>query len=224
MKSTAPAREPSTLVQAKARCTAQSRMAQTLIAITIGLASLAGLPALGQTATPSPSTPGPSARVLEGVKTIYAVTRDGQKIAIGQVKFVPEPDGVTRFSLAMDGAMFSDHFLSMKEFKCLEGAEISCHVVYPYNNPQTITHHDFAWLEHSLLFLFKQPRDFGAKLWNGSYYRLQADGQGLVGYAQAIDLNHISAPSDTPGVPPYSADLRADVAPGTRWLDHLRIQ
>ena len=161
---------------------------------------------------------------LEGAKTIYAVTRDNQKLRIGQVTFMRESDSVVRFKLTMAYENFSDHFLSMKEFKCLEGEEVTCHVAYPYKNPQTIESGDMAWLEHSLLFLFKQPRDFGAKLWNGSYYRFEPNGNGLIGRAQAIDLNYISAPSNTPNIPPYSADLRVDAAPKERWIDHLLIE
>jgi hypothetical protein len=161
---------------------------------------------------------------LEGSKAIYAVTRDDQKQQIGRVLFTPGEGGVVRFKLTMLYEKFTDHFLSMKEFKCLEGAEVTCHVAYPYSNPQTIQSGDMAWLEHSLLFLFKQPRDFGAKLWNGSYYRFEPKGNGFIGHAQAIDLNHISAPSSTPNIPPFSADLRVNASPKERWIDHLLIE
>ncbi len=161
---------------------------------------------------------------LEGVKTIYAVTRDDQKEPIGRVTFTPGEGGFVHFKLTMLYEKFTDHFLSMKEFKCLEGPEVACHVAYPYSHPQTIQSGDMAWLEHSLLFLFKQPRDFGAKLWNGSYYRFEPMGKGFIGHAQAIDLNHISAPSSTPNIPPYLADLRVDVSPKERWIDHLLIE
>jgi len=162
---------------------------------------------------------------LSGTKLIWAVARDGSQFPIGSVLFTPGEGDVVRFELAMDHAAFKDYFLSMKEFKCLESAvEVSCHVPYPYRNPRTIMGGNLVWLEHSLLFLYKQPRDFGAKLWNGSYYRLEPQGKGWIGKAQAIDLNHISAPSDTPDVPPYSPDLRVDVAPQARWIDHLRIE
>jgi hypothetical protein len=97
-------------------------------------------------------------------------------------------------------------------------------VPYPYQNPSVITDKNFAWLEHSLLFLFKQPRDFGAKLWNGSYYQFERVGQRLIGRAQAVDLNHISAPSSTPELAPYTPDLRTDAAAGARWIDHLLIE
>ncbi len=162
---------------------------------------------------------------LSGTKRISAMTRDQQLIPIGTVDFKPQPDGNTGFTLHMDHARFTDHFLSMKEFKCLEGAdEVMCHVPYPYKNPAVVSASSFAWLEHSLLFLFKQPRDFGAKLWNGLYYRLERDEAGLVGTPQAVDLNLISAPPEDLSTPPYNAALRDDVPTGARWIERLLIR
>jgi hypothetical protein len=104
-------------------------------------------------------------------------------------------------------------------------------VPYPYKNPAVVSASaptqpvgDYAWLEHQLLFLFKQPRDFGAKLWNGLYFHLEPDGQGLVGRPQAVDLNLISAPPDDLQTPPYSPQLRDAVASGSHWIDHLLIR
>lgn len=162
---------------------------------------------------------------LEGTKQVFAVTRDGTRLALGHVQFTRTSADVTQFKLKIDSPLLVDHFLSMKEFKCLDSAsEVTCHVPYPYRNPNTITAGNLVWLEHSLLFLFKQPRDFGAKLWNGSYYQFEVAGQRLIGKPQAIDLNHISAPSDTPGIAPYTPDLRVDTAPGARWIGHLLIE
>lgn len=162
---------------------------------------------------------------LEGTKQVFAVTRDGMRLALGHVQFTRTSSDVTQFKLTVDSPLLVDHFLSMKEFKCLDSAsEVTCHVPYPYRNPNTITAGNLVWLGHSLLFLFKQPRDFGAKLWNGSYYQFEVAGQRLIGKPQAIDLNHISAPSDTPDIAPYTPDLRVDAAPGERWIDHLLIE
>ena len=162
---------------------------------------------------------------LEGNKQVFAVTRDGTRLALGHVQFTRTSADVTQFKLKVESPLLVDHFLSMKEFKCLDStSEVTCHVPYPYRNPQTITAGNLVWLEHSLLFLFKQPRDFGAKLWNGSYYQFEVVGQRLIGKPQAIDLNHISAPSDTPDIAPYTPDLRVDAAPGARWIDHLLIE
>lgn len=162
---------------------------------------------------------------LAGTKTITAVTRDQVSIVLGTVTLTPQADGSSRVALHMDHARFTDHFLSMKEFKCLEGSdEVACHVPYPYKNPGTVRTGDYAWLEHQLLFLYKQPRDFGAKLWNGVYYRLEPDGQGLVGLPQAVDLNLISAPPDDLNKPPYSSSERDDIPAGTRWIARLLIR
>lgn len=162
---------------------------------------------------------------LQGVKTITANTRDKQLIVLGTVRFEPRGDGSASFSVALDPARFTDHFLSMKEFKCLDGSsEIVCHVPYPYAQPGIVTPDDLAWLEHSLLFLYKLPSEFGARLSNGLYFRLERTEQGLQGSPQAIDLNLISAPSDTPELPPFQPELRDDVAPGARWIESLNIE
>ncbi len=161
---------------------------------------------------------------LSGTHRVSAVTRDDQVLPLGSVDFTPQADGSTTVKLHMETERFTDHFLSMKEFKCLEGPEVMCHVPYPYRNPGRITPTSFAWLEHQLLFLFKQPRDFGAKLWNGLYFRFERDAEGLVGLPQAIDLNLISAPPDDLTTPPYGVGQSDDVAPGARWISRLIIR
>lgn len=166
-----------------------------------------------------------SAWELRGPKTITAHTRDQQRIELGAVRFEPQPSGLVSFAVTMRTERFSDYFLSMKEFKCLDGgAEVVCHVPYPYPQPHTVSATDMAWLEHSLLFLYKLPSDFGAKLWNGLYYRLERTEHGLLGKPQAVDLNTISAPPDHPGVPPYQPALRDDIAPGARWIEFITIE
>lgn len=169
----------------------------------------------------------PAARAweLQGSKTVTAHTRDGQRIPLGQVRFEALPDGRASFVLSLDHSRFSDHFLSMKEFKCIDGqVELMCHVPYPYPQPGTVGPDDLAWLEHSLLFLYKLPREFGAKLWNGLYFKLERTAQGLRGKAQAIDLNRISAPPAQPAQPPYRPAWRDDITPGARWIEALSIE
>jgi hypothetical protein len=141
------------------------------------------------------------------------------------VVFEPQAGGVVRFVLQLDHSRFADHFLSMREFKCLADAqEVWCHVPYPHASPRTITATDFSWLEHELLFLYKQPKDFGAKLWNGLYYRFERSGEGLRGRPQAVDLNLISAPPADASRPPFHPALRDDIAPGARWIESLSIE
>ena len=162
---------------------------------------------------------------LAGSKTTFAHTNDQQRLTVGTVLFEPQSDGRIRFTVTMAHQGFRDHFLSMKEFKCLEGpTELACHVPYPYPQPGTVQGNDFAWLEHQLLFLYKLPKEFGAKLWNGLYFKLERGERGLVGKPQAIDLNYISAPPDRPNVPPYRPALRDDIVPGARWISGLTIE
>ena len=168
----------------------------------------------------------PAAAVeLSGTRQVLLHGRDGGRVLLGTVSFTPAADGRTSFALNLASAPFKDFFLSMKEFKCVEGpTEIFCHVPYPYPQPGTVSIGDLAWLEHSLLFMFKTPAEFGAKLWNGVYFQLKPTERGLEGLPQAVDLNRISAPPDQPGVPPYRPALRDDIAPGARWFNRLTIE
>lgn len=164
---------------------------------------------------------------LSGTRRIVLHDRDGGQTAIGKVTFTPgsKPGDRIAFVVDVDHDRFKDFFLSMKEFKCLEvPTEVYCHVPYPYQQPATVTADDLTWLEHQLLFMFKAPRDFGARLWNGVYYQLQLTDQGLVGKPQAVDLNQISAPPADTTIPPYGAAERSDIAPDVRWFNKLTIQ
>jgi len=160
---------------------------------------------------------------LAGSKTIKLHTRDGQSIVLGTVDFMPQGEQST-FSLHLDHARMKDFFLSMKEFKCLEGEEIHCHVPYPYSNPGTVSRSDLRWLEHSLLFLYKQPKDFGAKLWNGLYYHMKLTEKGIVGTPQAIDLVQIGAPPADTSIPPYGPGDRTDIPANAHWISGLTIE
>jgi hypothetical protein len=161
---------------------------------------------------------------MQGEKTLLLEPREGSPIRLGTVVFTPD-GALTRFDIALDHHVFKDYFLSMKEFKCLDGqTEIQCHVPYPYANPGTVSATDLRWLEHALLFLFKTPKEFGAKLWNGLYYRLQAGDTGLVGTPEAVDLVQIGAPPADPSKPPYGPADRSEIDPASRWFPRLLIR
>lgn len=179
-------------------------------------AAISGLGASAQVATGFDFT---------GTKSLIAVTADGTKTTIGAVQFTPADGGSATFKVTLKTEVFTDFFLSMREFKCLPAArEVSCHVPYPYPNPARVGPGDLAWLEHSLLFLHKSPAEFGAKLWNGTYYEFQVRGNVLAGTPRAVDLNEISAPPRDPSVPPFRKALRHDVPPDARWLAALLIE
>ena len=162
---------------------------------------------------------------FNGERALIALTKDGQRTRIGSVFFQPAAAGAAGFRVQMDRATMHDHFLSMREFKCLPAAqEITCFVAYPYAQPGTVSPGNFAWLEHSLLFFFKQPADFGAKLWNGVIFKFTQTPTGLVGQPQAVDLNLIGVPPDNLNEPPYGPFQRDDFPPGARWVRELRIE
>lgn len=162
---------------------------------------------------------------LKGVQTITAHTQDKHATVIGTVSFTPLTDGSSTFVVTMDHTKFTDYFLSMKEFKCLSSpVEVTCHVPYPYRHPGKVTLDDLSWLEHNLLFLFKRPSEFGAKLWNGLYYRFTVTDKGLVGKPMAIDLNRISAPPDNLEVPTFGPDARDDLSGAPHWIESLSIE
>lgn len=161
---------------------------------------------------------------LSGTKTISLHTRDGQAVPIGTVDFRPEGERM-RFALKLDHARFKDYFLSMREFKCLDGAgETHCHVPYPYKMPATVTPDDLRWLEHALLFLYNVPRDYGAKLDHGLYYRMKITADGIEGSPQGVDLALIGAPAADLNVPPYGPDERTDIKPELRAFNRLTIK
>lgn len=168
---------------------------------------------------------------FSGEKTIVARFQDQSQVRLGHVVFSPAtlvPAGghaAARFQVKLNTAVMTDHFLSMREFKCLPGgSEITCVVPYPYAHPGTVGPGHLTWLEHNLLFLFKRPADFGAKLWNGVIFKFTETGNALVGRPQAVDLNAISAPPERPNEPPYSEVDRTDFPVGARWLVELRIE
>jgi len=161
---------------------------------------------------------------MSGSKTLALHARDGTVLPIGTVEFRPEGER-TRFAIKLDHARFKDYFLSMREFKCIDGpGETHCHVPYPYRMPATVTAGDLAWLEHALLFLHNTPRDYGAKLAKGVYYRMQLTPDGIVGMPQSVDLAQIGAPPADLDVPPYGPADRGDMGTGERWFSGLSIR
>jgi hypothetical protein len=171
------------------------------------------------------ATVGVAGALDAGTRHVTLHAKDGSRVDIGDVTFTPRPDGRIGFMLKVDTARFADHFLSMREFKCLPGStEILCWVPYPYANPSHVGANDLAWLEHALLFMFKKPSEFGAQLWNGVYFELSVDGNRLVGTPQAVDLNRISAPPERGDVPPYGPKQRDAMQAGARWFQRLTIE
>ncbi len=85
-----------------------------------------------------------------GEKTITLIANDGARKKIGRVAFTPEGDS-SKIDVTLDGADFTDEFLSMRPFRCLAGAKrMWCHLAYPYGTRGLITASDLLDLEYAL--------------------------------------------------------------------------
>jgi hypothetical protein len=169
---------------------------------------------------------GPAAYAVEaafdGVKDILLHAEDGKTVPIGTVTFTPDGDKA-HFRIDWDDKPFQQYFLSMREFRCVEGPEILCHVPYPYPNPAVVAPGDVSWLEHALLFVYKRPADYGAKMAHGLIYTLTMTQDGFIGKPQAIDLDEIATPPEDKSAAFFTDAHRYPIQPGIRWFDSLTI-
>ncbi|MCY0965097.1 hypothetical protein [Parathalassolituus penaei] len=164
------------------------------------------------------------ADALDGNKSVFLIDKKGEATQVGTVAFSSD-GGVIHYQLKMDHhGKFKDYFLSMKEMKCLEGPELMCHLSYPYQQPHTVSADDLSWLSHDLLFMFKQPTEFGANFWNGVYYDLTVEDGVIKGTAQAVDLNRLASPPADLTVPPFAEADRDELEITNRWLPYLEIR
>lgn len=180
------------------------------------LAAAAGL-ALGLT------PPSAGAWEMRGVKTIALHTRDGATIPIGTIDFQPAGDKST-FKIDLDKKKFTVFFLSMRNFDCIEGADVECYVPYPYDNPKSASPKDLNWLADNLLFMYKTKAEHAATMTNGIRFDLKPTDHGIVGMPQAINLDDIASPPKDPAAAPYGPGDREDYPEGSRWVDRLTIE
>ncbi len=178
------------------------------------------------------AAPPTGSELLQGSRQIHLLDKADQPLLIATIDFfrldeTAENDpnrAAVGYRLTFESKHLHDHFLSMKEMKCLEGPELWCHIPYPYDNPRSVTPTDLRWLEHDLLFLFKRSGEFGANFWNGIYYRLTIEDDRILGSAQAVDLNLLASPPAELDVPPVSEADLDEADSNKRWLPKLEIR
>ncbi len=134
------------------------------------------------------------ASAFEGEKTVYAEPVDGEPIAIGTVTFTDEGERLA-YSFDLDESVLSEHFLSMRPFKCLdlEGQTV-CHLPYPYDLTGSVQPPDWRDLEYRLLFLYKGAGEYGINFANGYYFRFEQDGERLIGIRHETDMDQLASP------------------------------
>lgn len=158
---------------------------------------------------------------LTGTHAVFLEESQGTRIHIADLRF--DADG--HYTVDMLDAPFTDHFLSMRPFKCLDGPDKHwCHVPYPYDIARQVGPDDLTDLEYDFLFLWKGATDYGIDMWNGVYYRLEPQDGRLVGRLYEMDMGMLGVPP-AQGVmrPVRDVDLE-ESDPDSHWLPVLVIE
>lgn len=127
---------------------------------------------------------------------IYLLDGDQNEFKIGEVTFSNMDNDATAVVVDIDNSVFTEHFLSMRPFRCIEGdTEWFCYLEYPYDLRSVVSKDDLSDLEYQLLFIRKAPSEFGIDAWNGLYYQLELQGDGsITGNLLEGDLNSLQSP------------------------------
>ncbi|MGI9418563.1 MAG: hypothetical protein ACR2RA_12065 [Geminicoccaceae bacterium] len=127
------------------------------------------------------------------MRTVYAELVDGERIAIAAVT-LPE-GGQGAYSFDLDESVLSEHFLSMRPFKCLDlESQTVCHLPYPYELAGEVQPPDWRDLEYRLLFLFKNAGEYGINFANGYYFRIKQEGERLIGTRHETNMDQLASP------------------------------
>lgn len=137
-----------------------------------------------------------STKAMTTEKTISLIAKDGAKLNIGTIKFTTTNTGES-FKITMNYKNFSEHFLSMRPFRCIDGQLTVCHLIYPYKTKSHITTNDLKDLEYAFLFIHKSAKEYGINFWNGIYYKMQRQKDGsITGKIWETDMNELASPPD----------------------------
>ena len=161
---------------------------------------------------------------LSGKKQIKLVELDGRTHAVAEIEFKPSASGAS-YKIIWKDEPFSDHFLSMRPFKCLEGTtKYWCRVPYPYEIKRQVSKSDLTDLEYDLLFIWKGAKEYGINMWNGVYYKISAKDGKLIGTINEMDMDRLSAPPDDGNLRPIREQDLEPGEPESHWLPKLVIE
>ena len=134
-----------------------------------------------------------NAEITGGSKQAWFESANGDRVKLGDVELTRDGVGWNlQFSLAK--ASYSDQFLSMRPFKCLDGDPMYCRLAYPYEKNNRVEADEWIDLEYEFLFIVRSPKDYGIDPFQGRYYVLREQHGKLVGEPKAVDLNILAAP------------------------------
>jgi len=176
-------------------------------------------------ATPNEQSSKELAAVFPTQARILLNNKAGDSIDIGSIQFQPAENGEYGIKVSVESDSFNDHFLSMRPFKCLDGAaEWFCHQPYLYPLNNIITEDDVTDLEYQLLFIRKTAKEFGIDAWNGLYFKLARGDDGLWhGHLLEGDLNVLQSPPPS-GVKPIDLAEFIDAETDERRFTGITLQ
>ena len=164
------------------------------------------------------------AALREGTRAAFLESADGTRIHVADVTFAQDAAGWS-YTLEARDAPFTDHFLSMRPFKCLQGAAKHwCAVPYPYEIKRTVSAEDLTDLEYDFLYLWKGSTEYGINMWNGVYYKIRAEEGRLVGRLHEMDMDVLSAPPPDGELRPIGKWDIEEGDPDSHWLPVLVIE
>ncbi|MEP1535799.1 MAG: hypothetical protein ABJQ34_20645 [Paracoccaceae bacterium] len=157
---------------------------------------------------------------MSETRSVFVEDINGAQIEIAQLNL--DEDGGYQVEMAEEP--FTDHFLSMRPFKCLEGpAKNWCHVPYPYEIKRNVTD-DLTDVEYDFLFVWKGSADYGINMWNGVYYKLTEESGQWTGELHEMDMDTLSAPPPAGELRPLAAKDLHPSDPESHWLPRLVIK
>ncbi len=164
------------------------------------------------------------AEALTGTKSLFLLEQDGTKHPVGDITFNTS-NAKTTYEISWKDDRFSDHFLSMRPFKCLEGTtKYWCRVPYPYSIKRSVSADDLTDLEYDTMFIWKGAKEYGINMWNGVYYRFGIEGDRLVGKIHELDMDKLSAPPEDGNLRPLREQDLEEGEPESHWLPGLVIE
>lgn len=161
---------------------------------------------------------------LIGKKTISLIDQDNTKLIVGTIEFIPRGD-FSNYKITWNDEVFSNHFLSMRPFKCLDGITKKwCKVPYPYPIKRSVRPHDLKDLEYDLLFIWKGATEYGINMWNGVYYKLNIAEDRIYGAMHEMDMDKLSAPPQKGDLRPIREQDLEKAVSSSHWLPKVTIE
>ena len=162
---------------------------------------------------------------VAGAFDIILMEPDATEHVVGTVSVFTADPGTFTYRIDWDDSKFSDQFLSMRPFKCLDGPKKQwCRVPYPYDIRRQVSPDDLTDLEYDLLFIWKNRNDYGIDMWNGVYYKLEQTHVGLGGLMHEMDMDILSAPPDDGNLRPIGPFDLEPADPDSHWLPVLELR